>query len=125
MNYVRVMPRDLFNEASLLKCLGKLWMLTEYYDTLEIIKHDSGAFDIRQDQSDGSIHVANVHIFIKEKAYRVFRPLNSKEEWPIWIKPSFDEDVEAVRVFEECPINGLSISEEMRRLLGVYDDCEG
>lgn len=63
MGYDRVLPRDLFNEAKLLKCLGQLCMLIHdelcnlrvYHNT----KYYEG-FNIQQDASDGGLFVQNL-----------------------------------------------------------------
>lgn len=60
MNYNRVLPRDLFNEAKLLKNLGRLILDVEDHmdpvSCLLISRITTKNFIIRQDQSDGSIY---------------------------------------------------------------------
>ena len=48
MTYRRVIPRDLFNEGNLLKCLGKLYVQAEYYDekTITVKQVDDGPFNV-------------------------------------------------------------------------------
>jgi hypothetical protein len=62
-DYNRVIPRDLFNEAKLLKCLGQLCLLIDKGQCpgLSVVQPpcDNNAFRILQDQSDGSIYVSN------------------------------------------------------------------
>jgi hypothetical protein len=96
MNYYRVLPRDLFNEANLLKCLGRLSLLIHdgklpRWDCL----HDGGAFDIEQDESDGSLFVKNVRFTVGGHPIHLYRPLNSREPWPLLTEdcePVFDDE---------------------------------
>lgn len=84
MTYKRVLPRDLFNEANLLKCIGKLTLMIE--DGLipwMSYHYDGEAFNICQDPSDGSLFVSNVQFFANNKTLVVDRPLNSREAWPL------------------------------------------
>lgn len=97
MSYVRVIPRDLFNEGDLLKCLGRLYIATEGFHNVELV-HDNEAFDIGQDQSDGSVRVGNVGLFIDDVQYDVYRPLNSRQPWPLYLET---HDGEELLVFDE------------------------
>lgn len=83
MTYSRVLPRDAFNEAKLLKCVGKLTLMIEdgllpawHYH------HDGDAFNIVQNESDGSISVANITFWRNKRQVHVVTPLNSKDAWP-------------------------------------------
>lgn len=96
MAYSRVIPRDLFNEADLLKCLGALWIATERLPAVDI-EHDGGAFLIEQDEADGSLRCANVTLRLFEYEVRLFRPLNSRQPFPLY---AMDGD-DAVRVFTD------------------------
>jgi len=86
MSYLRVIPRDLFNEAKLLKCLGALYIaaerLPEGWVTLER-GHDGAPFQIEQNKSDGSIFVANVHVYVNKIHVHVYTSLNSKAPYPL------------------------------------------
>ena len=95
MTYMRVIPRDLFNEASLLKCLGKLWIELENWPDHVRFGHDGGAFDIVQDQNDGSLYVANVSLWVRGNVQHLSRPLNSRGTWPLYCTTP-DDDVLAV-----------------------------
>lgn len=97
MSYQRVIPRDLFNEANLLKCLGRFWIETERFQPRKVeIEHDGEPFDVWQND-DGELAVTNVIIKINGKTYNAFRPLNSREAWPLYLR--MDED--AIGVFNE------------------------
>lgn len=126
MSYNRVIPRDLFNEADLLKMLGKLWLRTEGYDTVEMELTDGGrqGFRIEQDQGDGSIFAENVRFAVKGKSYHLYRPLNTREPWSLWITDAdgFDE-----RVFDLTmgDTEGNDLTEPMLKLIGIYDGGVG
>lgn len=98
MSYRRTIPRDLFNEANLLKCLGRIYINLETADLpgAELV-HDGGAFDVQQDIS-GELSVSNVVLQIGNETCRFFRPLNSREAWPLCF---LDEEGETVLVFDE------------------------
>lgn len=90
MTYTRVIPRDLFNEANLLKCYGQI------YIELERLPADSPAqlveqfeqgepFKVEQD-CNGCLSLSNVALFVRGDRCWLSRPLNSREPWPLWIE---------------------------------------
>lgn len=101
MGYQRTLPRDLFNEANLLKCLGRLWMLLEDYAPpgfQMVFDWPNRGFQIEQDPSDGSIYCTNIKVRNGAgKWVTPFRPLNSRDQWPLYIQDGDDE----IQVFEE------------------------
>jgi len=104
VTYARVIPRDLFNEANLLKCYGRLWILLDetrgHVAQLGEEEQLLGApFEIWQDEADGSISVANVPFTIRGERWRLFRPLNCRSPWPLWCSSPDEETCE--RVFTE------------------------
>jgi hypothetical protein len=99
MSYVRVIPRDLFNEASLLKCYGRIYTNLETAGVQDAgLEHDGEAFDIQQDEDDGSTHVANVKLMVRGEVCRLFRPMNSRGTWPLYF---VDDNEEELEVFAE------------------------
>lgn len=96
MSYTRVIPRDLFNEANLLKCVGRFWIETERFQSTEHapscvdVEHDGGPFAIEQDE-DGALTVSNVQVSIHGRRCRLWRPLNSRRSWPLYLQRG-DED---------------------------------
>lgn len=83
MSYLRVLPRDAFNEANLLKCVGKLTLLIEDQMLPNwTYEFDNEAFAIEQDESDGSISVANIRFFHVGEWVRIYTPMNCKRAWP-------------------------------------------
>lgn len=98
--YQRVIPRDLFNEASLLKCLGRFWIETERYQPRKVtVEHDGEAFDVWQDEN-GMLSVRNVEISINGVGYYARRPLNSREPWPLYLD-NYTDDSDSVAVFTD------------------------
>jgi streptogramin lyase len=100
MSYTRVIPRDLFNEANLLKCLGRLWICLENNPRAILgdndAEHGGEPFHIEQSDDDGSISVTNVPLHINGFQWRLSRPLNSREAWPLWMTSPDDETHEPV-----------------------------
>lgn len=93
--YYRIIPRDLFNEANLLKCLGHLWIETERFQPGKVtMEHDGEAFEVWQNGDDGTTRVANIAITINGKPYDAFRPLNSRRTWPLYLIGTDDHPIE-------------------------------
>lgn len=89
---IRVIPRDLFNDANLLKCLGTLWIkLENLRDHDAKLEEDGQPFDIQQSEADGSTECVNVVFMRRGERFRLFRPLNSRELWPLWVE-TIEED---------------------------------
>jgi len=80
---MRVLPRDAFNDANLLKCIGALWIALEGKPGVEW-EYEGEAFDIQQDESDGSTFVANVTLYIYDEPVNLTRPLNSRDPYPLY-----------------------------------------
>ena len=104
-NYERVIARDLFNESKLLKCVGHL-ALAIHQGRIDLKVGRIGkspAFKIRQDQSEGSIHVANLVFTVTTcdgvERLHVYTPLNSRKVYPLLAKLYNGED--EVGVFTE------------------------
>lgn len=109
MTYNRVIPRDLFNEAKLLKCLGKLHIAAERHAPGHVVVAANEyasleGFGVSQDQSDGSMYADNVTVRVNGKLVHVSTPLNSREDLPLYAQ-SGDE---VVAVFNA---NGFLTSE--------------
>jgi len=89
MTYNRVLPRDLFNEAKLLKCVGAIAILIhdEMIPGLRMHERCKGGFVIDQDQSGGSIWITNLD-FTDESGVPVYfsTKLNSKEAYPLTMR---------------------------------------
>jgi len=111
MTYFRVIPRDLFNEANLLKCYGQLYLNMERYVGIAYMNDPSPgrAFEVRQDDSDGSTTIANVHLVVRGRKVPLYRPLNSREPWPLYARIGEDD----INVFND---DG-SFSDDMKAYL--------
>lgn len=100
MSYRRVIPRDLFNESKLLKCLGKLYIESENEEEGKIVLDHYGApFAIEQDPSSGSIYVskASMAVIVNDRDVHLYTTLNSRYDWPLYC----DYKDETVAVFNE------------------------
>lgn len=111
MGYYRVVPRDLFNESNLLKCYGGLYIKLDDMGIggVALVESEPGApFRIVQDPSDGSLFVENVNLYVRGKCVHLYRPLNSREPWPLYVElsdrfdvlPVFDDDGNLTEEFE-------------------------
>lgn len=100
MSYIRVIPRDLFNESNLLKCYGKLYLELEILNLPGVrLEHDGEAFDIDLDPNDGSLFFENVRLWVRDEPQIMFRPMNSREPWPLYLDGT--EAPEPVAVFNQ------------------------
>lgn len=84
--YKRVIPRDFFNEAKLLNCLGRfqIFVIEGRVGGLPIhIEFDGGAFDIRQSGYDGCLYVINYRVYLDKHEIVLFTNYNSRERWPL------------------------------------------
>jgi CheY-like chemotaxis protein len=107
--YVRVVPRDLFNESKLLKCLGKISIgildgkLGEHRLTEKHTRTEKG-FIILQNE-DGDIICDNYRVFKGGEEIYLFTRLNSKAVWPLM---TIDHKGEYIDVLDD---NGKFTSE--------------
>ncbi len=99
--YKRVAPRDLFNEAKLLKCLGRLALLILDHKAPEGLSYeDSGnPYEIGQDSGSGDIHcVSGIRFKHKGQILQLYTGLNSREAYPLVLRT---DDYEEYYVFDE------------------------
>lgn len=119
-NYRRVLPRDLFNEANLLKNYARLWILLNESNQIigQILEHSADTFDIQQNESSGGLTIANLTFVVKGETYVLERPLNSREEWSLMVSSCHSRiDFEEISVFDDSG----NFSNEMRKLLEMKD----
>lgn len=107
MNYKRVIPRDFFNEAKLLKCMGLLSLkildrlLPDGVD-ITIEDQKGSYFDIAQNDYDGSIYVKNYPARINGHPVKFKTTLNSKNPYPFLVEIKAGEDsLYEVPVFDD------------------------
>lgn len=118
MNYIRVIPRDLFNEASLLKCYGKLYLNLEHYPHAKaelnyLNDGDVSGFGIWQNEATGGLTITNIELVVRGNSYPLERPLNSRRPYPLYVTV----DDEAISVFDD---DG-GFTEEMEAFLSGPD----
>jgi len=87
MSYKRIIPRDLFNEANFLKCLGRLSLLVHDWEgkinnVPYSIEYDGKPFDLEQD-ADGRLYCRNLRFYCDGNEVGLYRPLNSREPWSL------------------------------------------
>lgn len=98
IDYQRVIPRDFFNEAKLLKCMGRMALLI--HDELapkncKIIEiSDAPLIGLSY---DGALAVVNYPLFISGIEYHIRTTYNSKGNYPAHV---MHEDVE-VEIFDD------------------------
>ena len=120
MNYVRVIPRDLFNEAKLLECVGQLCLLIHdgKCAPLQVVhSHPEQGFCVGQNKSDGSVYVMNLDFYVPKGPVIPFNsPLNSRQPYPLLCN---DENDAEIAVFYD---NGVLSAEFLQYLkwLGTH-----
>jgi hypothetical protein len=122
VSYRRVLPRDLFNEANLLKCLGALWIKIDDRIpegvSLDWLGDEGEPFEIEQDRNSGALSVYNLRLTVKGRPVHLSRPLNSRNPWPLYVEPNGDDEwFDPVAVFTD---DG-DLTEEFERLAGLID----
>lgn len=96
--YKRVLPRDLYNESNLLKCLGRIALLIEdgfAPQGLQLTNRKPMAgFPVDMHAHDGSIYCPDM---ILSNRYGVsslvLRPLNARDPYPVLIEWGDEEIV--------------------------------
>ncbi len=88
MSYLRVIPRDLFNEAKLLKCLGQLALVI--HDGVRVprglsLEHETPeeGFQIEQDDSSGELYCSNLSLFCRGRLIGLRASYNDKGAYPL------------------------------------------
>lgn len=85
--YSRVIPRDLFNEAKLLKCLGRLCLLI-HEEKLKWkigVEHDEPekGFVIDQNAGSGDLYCINLGFYLKGYRLDFLSSYNDKSNYPL------------------------------------------
>lgn len=92
MSYPRVLPRDLFNESKLLKCMGQLSLLI--HDEMTPVKmtllHDGEPFHIIL-LDEGSLMITNIKITIAGFEIQFKSTYNSRDNYPLIAVDDYDE----------------------------------
>ena len=84
-NYLRVIPRDFFNESKLLKCLGKL--------SIAILDNKTKGLKLREEFNNesfkvvldhaGYLYVENYKVYLNKEQLFLFTPYNSRSNYPL------------------------------------------
>ena len=97
-NYPRVIPRDLFNEGNLYKCIAQLYLQIGHWPGVQFVHaDDTQPFIAAQNPDDGSLYLLNVDVTVHEQKLELRRPLNSREPYPLWLMD--DENGSDIEVF--------------------------
>lgn len=101
--FTRVIPRDLFNEAKLLKSIGQLTL--QIHDgkcslTFEFDNTTHQGFNIEQSDSDGRLEITNLSFYMPDGDTPIYfaTQYNSKDAYPLWFTT---QDEQEGRVFNE------------------------
>lgn len=89
MSYYRVIPRDFFNEAKLLKCLGAFELRTQHTGGVNMLpfqtEHDGDAFQVVQDPHDASLFVSNYIVTLRGDEVHLYVPYNNEgDPFPLY-----------------------------------------
>jgi len=93
MSYQRVIPRDLFNESKLLKCLGQLALHIHDGKLPKGVEFNNykpnSNFNIFQDIS-GDLHCSSLVLFAGYLEIQLWIPYNSREPYPLTYESRYD-----------------------------------
>lgn len=102
MSYNRAIPRDLFNEALLLKCLGRLMICAEKSAPIKIEVHHSAPqddFGVMQSMADGCFFSNKIYVTVNRRFMTHYTTGNAKDDpWPLYLE---NETGDPIRVFDE------------------------
>mgnify|MGYP001596767171 CR=1 FL=1 len=88
--YQRVIPRDLFNEAKLLKCMGRLClMIHDRVCPCEMRFTDNGSPFKTALLDEGALTIWNLRIYIKGHLFRFKTTYNSKAIYPLYVEHEY------------------------------------
>lgn len=93
--YTRVIPRDLFNESKLLKCIGQV-CLKIHDNAIKGLSFESDGepFQIEQDEMTGNLSIHNIDFYVKGEQVFLVSSYNSKGAYPLYLLTSDDEEIE-------------------------------
>ncbi len=88
MAYRRVIPRDLFNEGKLLKCLGQLALIVHEGQGVRwplrlVHECPEEGFRIEQDPDDGSLYCDNLSLYLGEGEILLSSAYSSKRTYQL------------------------------------------
>ncbi len=119
MSYLRVIPRDLFNEAKLLKCLGQLALII--HDGVRVPRglsldheNEEDGFRIDQDSNTGALYCENLTCYCSGRMIGLRSPYNSKDAFPLQFNVGDEIDG---RVFDESG----ALSDDFRSALSEVE----
>lgn len=97
-SYTRVIPRDLFNEAKLLKCIGQLVLLIHDCKGPDglTFDHDGEPFNIDL-MDEGYLTVTNIDFVLRGEGLLFIAQYNSKSAYPLYLYHGYCETL----VFKE------------------------
>lgn len=95
MPYTRIVPRDLFNEANLLKCLGRVALLI-HNGKLPGLRLNEPAlekgFNIMQNPNTGGTFCQNFILYSDKGVVTHERNLNARDPWPLYFTDEHDNE---------------------------------
>lgn len=113
-----VIPRDLFNHAKILKCMGRLSLYiydrVDNIDEAICLNHHGNNFNVYQNPDSGNLVVTNLDLYTKRgREIELFTHYNSKENYPLWFGFSCDCDFFEGEVFDDQGI----LTEDFNKLI--------
>lgn len=101
-NYTRVIPRDLFNEAKLLKCVGRLSLLVLDRMAPKGLTIDETGEPFRVVMlQEGALTIINYPISVHGIPHTFATPVNNRSNYPLDMQVGESDDYFTIRVFDE------------------------
>lgn len=95
MSYTRIVPRDLFNEASLLKCLGRVALLIHDGELPGLRLNEPAletGFNVMQNPNTGGTFCQNFILYGGKGVVTHERNLNARDPWPLYLTDEHDNE---------------------------------
>lgn len=115
-NYIRVIPRDLFNEASLLKCYGQLYLNLELLGMEDCLSQVGDGFDIVQDES-GFTTIDNMFLIVNGHTCSLLRPLNARSPYPLYLYTHEKE----IQIFTDDGVFTPEMIDYLQKIISTKD----
>lgn len=114
-NYSRVMPRDLFNESKLLKCLGKILILADTTECYSITyEWDGEPWRVGRADHGNEWECMNIQWQVNGKPCRIFVTQNITDTWGCYLETD-EREYDVFEVNAKGEVN--SFSEELLSLM--------
>lgn len=94
---MRTIPRDLFNQANLMENIARLYIALEEKAKEGILVDDTpdkDSFTMSVDEHNNTQEIEYIFLNIEDERKSIFRYINSRERYSIYIEDGYGDDLE-------------------------------